>query len=228
VRAVINTLRVAPEAALPTGQVGVAEDTSDDPASGALRFEGLYAWTNPAGEFIVNGQVVNQSTGALEAVRITAVLYDSAGAALAEQGNVAAVEVLPVGGVAPFSVRFRGGKPAAAARYELNVAARYAEYALNTWLGEEKFIRGNEIARYDVNGYLTVSGDVVNSTQGMARFVKAIVTVLDDQGRVVATDSAFASQPDLPPGATARFQVTFLELGGSAIRYIVTIEGKSD
>ena len=69
---------------------------------------------------------------------------------------------------------------------------------------------------------------MVNKTQGAAHFVKATVTVYDDQQHVVATDSTFMSKPDLLPGEAAHFEVTFLELGGNALRYVINIEGKSD
>ena len=68
----------------------------------------------------------------------------------------------------------------------------------------------------------------MNKTQGPAHFVKAIVTIFDEQQRVVATDNTFISKRDLLPGESAHFAVQFAELGGNAIRYVISIEGKSD
>lgn len=224
-RAVINTLRIDPSAAL---RVADLRQAPEMPVMelGALTFSGLHSWTALNGDFVINGMVTNNAGAPLEAVRLTALLYDSNDAVLAEQANVLSAEVLLPNASAPFSIRFRGGKPARAVRYELRGVARHAEFALQNYLGEEAFLRGNEVARYNANGFLTVSGDIVNQTQGAANFVKIIIAVLDDQGRVVATDSTFLNRPTLLPGEAARFEIVFPELGGGAIRYVISVEGR--
>ncbi|PJF36288.1 MAG: hypothetical protein CUN49_06200 [Candidatus Thermofonsia Clade 1 bacterium] len=224
-RAVINTLRVDPNAALRISDLNQAPEVPVA-AVGSLLFSALHSWTAPNGDFIINGMLTNAAGAPLEAIRVTALLYDANDTVLSEQANVLSAEILMPNASAPFSIRFRGGKPSRAVRYELRSAARHAEFALQNYLGEEAFIRGNEIARYNANGFLTVSGDIVNQTQGAANFVKIIVAVLDDQGRVVATDSTFLNRPVLLPGEAARFEIVFPELGGSAIRYVISVEGK--
>ncbi|MCS6871013.1 MAG: DUF3426 domain-containing protein [Anaerolineae bacterium] len=224
-RAVINTLRVDPNATLRVADLSRAPEA---PVAelGALTFSGLLSWTAPNGDFVINGMVTNNAGAPLEAIRITALLYDANDTVLAEQANVLSADILMPNVSAPFSVRFRGGKPSRAVRYELRSVARHAEFALQNYLGEEAFLRGNEIARYNANGFLTVSGDIVNQTQNVANFVKIIVAILDDQGRVVATDSTFLNRSTLLPGEAARFEVVFPELGGGAIRYIISVEGR--
>ncbi len=224
-RLVINTLRVDPSAAL---RIADLSRPPELPVAelGGLIFSGLHSWTARNGDFVVNGMVTNGVGAPLEAVRLTALLYDANDAVLAEQANALSADVLLPNASAPFSIRFRGGKPARAVRYEVRGVARHAEFTLQSYLGEEAFLRGNEIARYNANGFLTVSGDIVNQTQGAATLVKIIIAVLDDQGRVVATDSTFLNRPLLLPGEAARFEVVFPELGGGAIRYLISVEGK--
>ncbi|MFN8419009.1 MAG: FxLYD domain-containing protein [Anaerolineae bacterium] len=226
-RAVINTYRVNPDAAINIGKID-ANPADADTTGGALEFSGLYAWTNPQGAFIINGQVKNTSTAAIEAIRITGLLFDAGGNILAEQPEVVSAEVLEPGLSTPFSIRFRDGKPTSAVRYELRSAARYAEaQTIKNYLNDDQFLRGNELATYNADGFLTVAGDAVNKTQGMARFVKAIVAVFDESGQVVGTENVFLSKTDLLPGEAARFEVVFYELGGNAARYEVRIEGKT-
>lgn len=224
-QSVINTLRVNPNTDLDAGEVRADMSFADTP--GALTFESTYAWTTPTGEFVVNGVVVNRSGAPLEAIRITALLLNENDNAVAEQSNVVALELLPADAAAPFSVRFRGGKPSNAVRVELRAAARHAEYALATYLGEDAFLRGNEIAKYNAAGFLVVSGDLVNQTQKVAQAVKVVIAVFDANGQVIATDSAFTVNPTLLPGELSRFEVTFPELGGSAIRYTIRVEGRT-
>jgi hypothetical protein len=226
-RAILNTFRVNPDAVISVSSLQAAP-LDVEGAGGALEFSSLYAWTNPQGTFIINGLVKNAALEPMEAIRVTALLFDGSSNVLAEQPEVIAVEMLEPGLTAPFSIRFRGGKPSQTVRYELRGAARYAELTRQTYLNNDQFLQGNVLATYNADGFLTVSGDVVNKTQGLARFVKAIVAVLDEQGRVAATDSVFLSKPDLLPGEAAKFEVVFYELGGSAARFELRIEGKTE
>jgi hypothetical protein len=226
-RAIVNTYRVDSNAVVSASNIQ-APEAGVNTSSGVLLFSSLFTWTNSQGAFIINGQVTNKSSQPLEAIRVTATLYDAQNNAVATQGNVIPVELLDDQGVAPFTIQFNKGKPSQAVRYELEAAGRDGEYAIKTHLGDDKFIRGNDKATYNGSGYLVIGGDVVNKTQGPAHFVKAIVTVYDEQQRVVATDSTFISKRDLLPGESAHFDVQFAELGGNAIRYVISIEGKSD
>lgn len=224
-RAVINTYRVNTKAAI-TASTLVAPAEANAAATGVITFGNLYTWSNPQGAFIINGMITNTATTALEAIVLTAQIFDAAGTVVAEQQEVLTSDVLSPGGNAAFSIRFRSGKPSQTQRYEIRANARYAEFAVRGFLGDESFLRGNDIATYNADGFLTVTGDVVNKTQGLARFIKAVVTVFDEQGNVVATETTFLTKADLLPGESSRFQVVFFELGGNAARYEVHIEGK--
>src|SRR5579871_3517035 len=213
-KAIVNTFRVDPTVVIGASSIQAQADVGVNTSSGVLVFGGLFAWTNQQGVFIINGQVTNNSGGPLEAIRITAILYDAQSNALVEQANVVPLEILDDQESAPFSIQFRSGKPSQAVRYELQAAGRNAEYALKTHLGADSFILGNDKATYTTGGYLSVGGDVVNKTKGPAHFVKATVTMFDDQQRVVATDSVFLAKPDLLPGESAHFDLTFFEIGG--------------
>ncbi|MBE7511762.1 MAG: DUF3426 domain-containing protein [Anaerolineales bacterium] len=226
-RAVINTLRIDPSAVITASDLRAVVEGGSVDTPGVLRFDNLYAWTTPTGEYVINGVVTNTGTTPLEAIRITALLFDASNTVLETASNVVATEIVPAGGTAPFSIRFRNGRPTQAVRYELQGAGRYAEYAVSSYLGDDQFIRGNDRASYNANGHLVIVADVVNRTQQAAYFVKAIVTVFDDASQVIAADSVFLNKAALLPGEVGRFEITFPELGGSALRYTITVEGKS-
>ena len=225
---VINTFRVDPTVNLQAANLQPLLGASVVTSSGVLVFGGLYSWTNSQGVFIVNGIVTNMSGGSLEAVRITAVLLDAQDNVLSEQANVLPGEVLEDKATSPFSISFRNGKPSQAVRYELRGVARNAEFAVKTYLGQGNFLLANDKASYNAGGLLTVEGDVVNKTQALAKFVRATVTIFDEQSRVIATDSVFLSKPDLLPGEPSHFAVTFYEIGGNVNRYVIAIEGKTE
>lgn len=229
--AIVNTFRVNTAASLTVSNVNASTPASSiasvNTSAGTITFDGLLDWTDSSGGFNVNGELTNHSGGPLEAVRVTALLYDAQNAVLAQEGDVIGSDVLSDGATASFSIRFRDGKPPQAVRYELQSSARNASYNLPTYLGPENFIKGNEKASYDAAGDLVISGDVVNQTQQAAHAIRVNVTVFDAQQRVVGSQSAFVAKPDLLPGDTSHYEVTFYQLAGSAGRFVTRIEGRT-
>lgn len=225
-RAVINTFRADPSAVLNTSAVSAQPTPGANTASGSILFDGLLDWSDSTGGWNINGQLTNNATSAVEAVRITALLYDGEGRILAEQPDVIPNEVIAGGGSAPFTIRFRSGKPAQAVRYELQASARNADYNLPNYVAPENFVKGNETATYNAQGFLTIGGDVVNGTKQLAKFIRVTVTVFDDQGRVVGAESAFVQKPELLPGEVSKYEVTFFQLAGSAVRFLTKVEGR--
>jgi hypothetical protein len=226
-RNVINTYRVDSSAILSAGVVAPDPAASSASlASGSIAFDSLLEWADATGGWNINGQLTNTSSNAIEAIRITALLYDAQGRVLAEQPDVIPGDILPAGDTTPFTLRFRNGKPPQAVRYELQASARNAEYNLSNYIPQAGFIKGNEEAKYNLQGFLTVSGDIVNSTQQPAKFIRVTVTVFDDQNRVVGAESAFVQKPELLPGEVSKYEVTFFQLAGNANRFVTKVEGR--
>ncbi|MHB8628148.1 MAG: FxLYD domain-containing protein [Aggregatilineales bacterium] len=229
--AIVNTYRVNTAASLTVSSANTGTPAPNVPgvntSAGTIAFDGLLEWADSAGGFNINGELTNRSGGPLEAVRVTALLYDSQNTILAQQGDVISSDVLPDGTTASFSIHFRDGKPPQTVRYELQSSARNAVYNLATYLGPDSFLKGNEKASYDPAGDLVISGDVVNQTQQAAHAIRVNVTVYDAQQRVVGTQSAFVAKPDLLPGETSHYEVTFYQLAGSAGRFVTRIEGRT-
>lgn len=172
-RTVINTYRVDPSVSLvanaavsgtPNGANGTASALNVNTSTGTVTFRGMFTWTDSTGAFNINGELSNVSGSPLEAIRVTALLYDAQNAVLSEEGDVITSKVVAVNQTAPFSIHFRNGKPPQTIRYELQASARNADYNLSTYLGPDSFLKGNELASYNESGYFVVSGDVVNKT----------------------------------------------------------------
>lgn len=225
-RTIINTYRADPTAVLTANPLSSAPDLGVNTSSGSITFAGMFAWTDSSGSFNINGELGNASDTALEAVRVTALLYDDQNRVLAEQGDVIASDVVAPNDSASFSIRFRTGKPSQAVRYELQASGRNAEYNLQNYLGPESFIKGNEKASYNAAGYLVISGDVVNQTKQPAHSIRVTITVRDEQNHIVGAENAFIEKPDLLPGDTSHYEVTFYQLAGNAARFITKIEGR--
>ncbi len=222
--AVVNTFHVNPDAALAVGTVQQAAGVTS--YSGVVGFNGYYAWTDREGVFHITGEVVNTTPAPLEAVRLSGVLYDAQGRRLAEQSDILPIDVLGSGQGAPFDLRFEAGKPATAVRYELNVAAREADYALRNFYGAENFVIANDEAVYNAQGTLVVHGELANVGPQVAESVRVVAALWDEQGHVVAVQTIYVSKPRLVPQEAVSFEVPFYELGGSAVTYTLTVVGQ--
>lgn len=220
--AVVNTFRVYTDAPLNIGRVSAP---GVEVASGVIGFENYLHWDDNDGGFNITGQVVNRSGEALEAVRLTAYLFDEQGNQLAERSDILVYDVLKDEETAPFRLRFDTGRPSTAVRYELHAAARLAEFSLATFYGSENFLIGEDNAFYDINGNLTITGLVQNNAGKLATSVKIIATVFNEGGQVVATETTFINQDSLLPGEATDFEITFFSLGGNAYRYTLVAQG---
>lgn len=220
--AVVNTYRVDTTAPLNTGQVTEVGATV---ASGVVAFEDYFHWNDVDGGFNITGEVVNNAGIDLEAVRLTAYLFDENDNQLAERSDILATDVLAAGESASFRLRFDTGRPSTVARYELHAAARRAELVNNGFLDATSFLIGEDSADYNVNNNLSIRGVIQNNTSGLVGNVKVIATIYNEQGLVVGTEAIFLNRDSLIPQEAAPFEITFYHLGGNAFRYTLTAQG---
>ncbi|MBZ0308395.1 MAG: DUF3426 domain-containing protein, partial [Anaerolineae bacterium] len=132
--AAVNTFRVNTNFPLEIGEVKPASVTS---ASGVLGFENYTHWEDTNGGFNITGEVINLADIPLEAVRLTAFLFDAQDNPLAERSTILAYDVLAPGESAPFRIRFDSGRPSITVRYEIQGAARAAEFSQASFYGSE-------------------------------------------------------------------------------------------
>jgi hypothetical protein len=215
---VVATFEVNPEAEWGADIEGVV-----DAGEGVIGFTSLNTWADQGGGFNVVGQVVNTGSAPLEFVRVTARLYDVGNELVREQSDFIAADVVGPGEASPFSIVFVDGLPSGVVRYELHATARHADFVAETFYGPDNFALADQ-ADYDENGLLVISGQVRNEGSRTADLVKVIVTVFDDQQRVVGTDTTLVEAQSLAPGETSTFRVTFGELGGQPDTYISVVQ----
>ena len=218
---IVNALKVDP---VSTWASALSQGTEGSATQQVVGFSGLNAWVDSTGGFVIVGQVINHADTPLEFVRINARLFDGEGSVLLEQDDFVSSDLIQPGERTPFSIVFSDGLPPGTVRYDLDASARYADAALETFYGPENFALTSE-AGFDGTGVLVVSGQVRNEGNLTARLVKVIVTVLDAEQRVVATDTTLVDVQSLAPGETSPFSVRFFELGGTPSTFLVAAQG---
>lgn len=216
---VVNTLTVNASAGWQSSPRQDASGPHD-----LVEFTSLNHWADRNGGFVIVGQVRNNADTPLEFVRVNALLYDAASRALIEQDDFVSSDLVQPGEYAPFSIVFPDGLPSSIVRYELHASARYADYTVETFYGPENFAVTSQAA-FDENGLLVVSGQVRNEGLHTARLVKVIVTIFDDQRRLVGLDTTLVDVQQLAPGDISPFAVRFYELGGSPSNFVVAVQG---
>lgn len=215
---VINTLKINDAAAWASAQPE-GENANHD----LVGFASLNAWVDRNGGFVIAGQVVNNASQAIEFVRIAAELFGENNQSLRQQDNFVSSDLLLPGEYAPFSIVFSDGLVPGTIRYDMSASARYADLTQETFYGPSNFDLTSD-AGFDANGLLVVQGLVRNRGAAAANLVKVIVTVFDDQKRVIATDTTLVDQQRLAPGETSNYSVSFVELGGSPATFQVTAQ----
>ena len=219
--AVVNTFRLDTNVNLNVGEV-VAATTS---FTGDVGFDSFVHWVDSDGGFNITGRVVNLTETPLEAIRITSYLYDSRNNQLSEKSLILTTELLNIASTAPFRLRFEGGRPSTAIRYELHAAARIADLSRSNFYGPENFNIEQNPAYYSDSGNLVLSGQLINQGTLIAQNVKVIVGVLDEANNIVAAETVFIDKNELRPGELGNYEVVVYDVGGAPVRYELTVMG---
>jgi len=219
---VINTLNVSQTANWMSDiSIGPEQSVASEDVIG---FTGVNAWETRTGGYVIAGQIVNNSPGALEFVRINAQFYDAQNHVMAEKEDFVPSDVVLPSEVAPFAIAFPDGLPDGAVRYELHASARYADFAARNFYGPENLGLVSQ-ADFGDGSLLTISGTVRNDGTRTASLVKVIITIFDEQQRVTGAETTLVDRQTLAPGESAGFSVTFVDLGGTPSTFQVTAQG---
>jgi hypothetical protein len=150
-----------------------------------------------AGWFHIVGEVRNNSDTPMEFVEIVATLYDDAGQVVGTDFTYAELDVIPPGGKSPFETGT--DKWAGTTNYKLQV-----EGSSGTLPRQDIVILSH--SHYIDGDWLHVRGEVQNTGNTPAEFVKIVVTLYDAGGNVVGTDFTYTQLDAIPPGETSPFE----------------------
>ncbi|MBZ0281816.1 MAG: hypothetical protein K8L97_13840 [Anaerolineae bacterium] len=192
--------------------------------AGGLEVIHLSTWTTPAGVFFITGEVANLGNTLVTDVPLRAVLRTPEGLPVAEAVDVAMGYGIPPGGFAPFSLRFGQGQPALTATFELELGGvDWTPEIERTIYGAER-LTWTDASQVEGDGSLVVTGGATNIGAEVARDLRAVVTVFDTTGNVIAAGfNDFA--PVLNPNESAPFRLAIPEMGGQPANYILTVQG---
>lgn len=217
---VVNTFSINPNATLQSAEPDVLAYAGGS----GLDVLHLATWTTPGGVFFITGEVANNGTTLITDLPVSAVLRTGDGLPVAESVDVVMGYGIPPGGFAPFSLRFGQGQPALTQTFELSLGGEdWTPDSSRIVYGQDD-LTWTDNSEINAEGMLVITGNVTNIGTNLIRDLRAVATVFDADGNVIAAGFIdFAA--GLNPGDASAFRLPVPEMGGQAVNYIVTIQG---
>ncbi|MFZ4813299.1 MAG: hypothetical protein ACOYL5_02095 [Phototrophicaceae bacterium] len=195
-------------------------------SSNALEALNVSAWTAPDGAFFVTGEVANLSDIAVEGLPVEVALLTQDGRAVTSAADVTMGYGVPPGGFMPFSLRFGDGQPALTDHFTLTFGAEAWEPLSTTPFYGVGVLSWTDSFTVTPEGWLLVSGVISNPSETYVYLPRVVITVFDDNQRVIAARFVELDKVEFAPGEQAPYEVLITELGGTAARYIVTVQAR--
>ncbi len=162
------------------------------------------------------GEVKNEGGAPVEYVKVIATLYDEADKVVGVTYSYAILDAVPAAGKSPFELTT--DRWAGAVRYEIQAQASPGE------LGRQGISVKSHTS--SSNGdYVSIVGEVQNSGDTDAEYVKVVVTFYDGAGAVAGVAYSYTALDTIPAGATSPFEVMTRQ-DSSFDHYEVQVQGQ--
>jgi hypothetical protein len=195
--------------------------------SGRLEPLNVTTWTTEEGVFFVTGEVANTSNVVISDIPVTVTLFTADGRSVAEATDTVMGNGLVPGGFAPFSLRFGDGQPPLTERYTVTFGGpNWTPETGGILYGTEQLTWTDE-SILTPEGRLIITGSVTNITEDVFIYLpQVIVTVFDNQQRVIAAGFDELGDVELEPGEALPFEIVIPEMGGTPDEYIIGVQGQ--
>ncbi len=219
-QSIINSFNLNTAAGLqPTEASALAAATVNE-----LDIVHVSTWTTPTGVFFITGEIGNYGAAWVDSVPIRAVLRTADGLGVIEAADSAMGYGIPPGGFAPFSLRFGQGQSALTSGYELYLGGEgWTPSAAEPVYGQDTLTWSDD-SSVGSDGHLTIAGTITNIGLETVRDPRAVVTVFDAAGDVIAAGFSDVTSA-INAGESAAFQIVVPELGSPPVNYIVSVQG---
>jgi len=198
------------------------------PAPLAVSVQGAALYETPVGGIAVLGELLNTSGVALENAQVRVALLSDSGEEVAAATAFAALDVIPIGGKAPFGVLFApSGAPPGASSY--TVTPIRAEASTEPGARYVPIVVAGHEGIVDILQF-KVKGTVANEGNAAANDVSVVLTTYDDAGRVTGFRQAAVGDGTLPAGATTGFDISIAPNGPAGLPpadYAIAAQGRS-
>jgi LysM repeat protein len=190
------------------------------PTPTSYQVRGLNYVRTPAGSLDILGEVFNPGPGSLGNVKVLVTLQDGAGATLQNAVAVVALDSVPENQSSPFRVLFTDPPQA------------YAQFNITPLRGEiiDASATLIPLSVTQVDGrpdgvQFRVTGEITNPSADTPNKVRLLVTIYDQDKRVVGYRYFTLSETPLPPNTPLPFEVTLTTATPNVASFAVYAEG---
>jgi hypothetical protein len=127
-------------------------------------------------------------------------------------------------GFAPFGIRFGQGQPVNAVNYSVILGSDEDEMETDVVIIGAPVLLWTDDIQYTADGDLFITGTITNRGAEDVRAPRAIATVFDERGRVVAVGFTDANDEVLEANSETTYTLLISEMGGAAMNYIVNVQ----
>ncbi len=168
-----------------------------------VKVENAARYQTPVGSIWVLGEVFNPTDQPVENVQVRVALMNAAGQEIASDTPFVALDVVPPGGRAPFSVLF-GSPPDGVIDFQAYVVRADQAYNFGSRYAQ---LQVTEVQTRSVGTQYGVSGKVSNTGASNAVGSHVVITLYDAQGRVTGFRQFALPDDQLAAGGAATFDV---------------------
>lgn len=217
---IINTFTVNTSAALEPTDPNALSFAS----TAAIEFLHVTTWSTLQNVFFITGEVANRGTVQLTDIPVRAVLKTADGLPIAEAVDTVMGYSLPVGGFAPFSLRFGQGQPAFTTTFDLSVGnTEWQSEPDRVILGQDE-LTWQDDSSFDADGTMVIEGSVANNSEQPVLGLRVVATIFDAAGNVIAAGYVDLSAA-LNPNDSTTFRILVPDMGGEPANYIINAQG---
>lgn len=201
---------------------GSAENLTPTATPLPMEVQNVYFNETNIGGLWVLGEALNTSAEMLEQVRVGITLLDDSGAEIARTEGLVALDLVPSGQTAPFTIAF-GENPGAFAQYRV-----FATHAVPAYVGSYyRDLQVNNL-RYlgERNASYTVTGEIANVGPEEAVEVEVVITAYDPLGRVIAMRKQTPDHNVIAVGGVTPFTAVIAPVGGPVERVVAVAQAR--
>jgi hypothetical protein len=173
-------------------------------------------------DFLLNGEMVNDTGVAQEVGYITGIFYDGQGQVIADEDNIFddwPIDIVPAGGRVPFKLTVRGIQEAA--NFEMRVAADPNDEPPHQ---DFEFLAVNISSEAEA---YCITGRLQNLGSGLEEYLVTIATLFNNQGQVISFGAYYEpGVSNIVDAATSNFDVCVDDLKQTVARYELQAWGR--
>lgn len=220
VQTIMNTFSLAAAADLPVSDLTALTSSATQP----IEIVNLTSWTSDNGVFFITGEVANHTPDVVTEVPIRAALLNDEGATITEAIDRVMGYAIESGGFAPFSLRFGQGQTSETTRYTTVLGSPDWQNNPTLEIISAPTLTWEDATQYTADNDLFIIGTLTNTGEVAVRQPRAVATIFDEEGRVIAAAFADLDVQTLDAGATTDFTILVSDLGGTAANYLVNVQ----